>query len=76
MLHISGLFQRAISHSGTAFAPWASMPPEKIREKALAFGVLAGCPVNSSENLVKCLRNIPAEELMLIHQKLYVSKCY
>ncbi len=70
---ITGLFQKVISQSGTALAHWAQIPPNVARKKALAFGLLAGCPTKSTRAMVDCLRKIPAEELVLIHHKFFVS---
>lgn len=73
---ITGLFHRAISHSGSALALWARSRPSIIRQKTLAFGILVGCPVDSSAELLECLQSVPANDLMLAHNKLYASSVY
>lgn len=69
----TGLFQRAISQSGSAFLLVIRAKPAIIRQKTLALGILVGCPTESSEILLECLRKVPADELMLAHDKFYVS---
>ncbi|KAK7574427.1 hypothetical protein V9T40_011618 [Parthenolecanium corni] len=67
-----GLFHRAISQSGTALAVWAQISPFNARQRFFAFGILAGCSVQSTRVLVDCLKKISAEELTRITQKFYV----
>jgi len=64
-----GLFHRAVSLSGSALAHWANLPKQGQTARKLARNV--NCPVDSSENLVKCLREKPAEELMAGQTSLY-----
>jgi carboxylesterase type B len=56
MFPSTGLFHRSISQSGTATCPWAVKT--KGRKKAIAEQVagLFDCPVQSSEDLISCLR--------------------
>lgn len=70
--NILGLFQRAISQSGTALALWARLTPAMARRRFVTFGILAGCSPVPTQVLVDCLRKIPAEEIVLITQKYYV----
>ncbi|KAK7602464.1 hypothetical protein V9T40_008053 [Parthenolecanium corni] len=67
-----GIFHRAISQSGTALAVWTQTPAYVARQRFLAFGILAGCSIQSTRVLVDCLRKISAEELILITDKFYV----
>ncbi|CAG0896714.1 unnamed protein product [Darwinula stevensoni] len=58
-----GLFRYAISQSGTAIAPWTIN--EKSKEEAETLAQMAGCPTDSSENMLSCLRTVDAEILVL-----------
>lgn len=57
-----GLFQKAISLSGTALPPWTL--PQKNTEKSIRLSALVGCPINSTRDMVKCLRKRPAHQLV------------
>ncbi|ROT66436.1 JHE-like carboxylesterase 1 [Penaeus vannamei] len=61
----AGLFQRAIMQSGTALDPWAVR--EDHSDVATRFGEMFNCsgssPLTSSE-LVACLREVPAADLI------------
>ncbi|XP_037804945.1 cholinesterase 1-like [Penaeus monodon] len=69
----AGLFQRAIMQSGTAVCPWALR--EDHSEVAARFGEMFNCsgssPLTSSE-LVACLREVPAEDLIKAPKKFLV----
>jgi carboxylesterase type B len=56
MFPFTGLFHRAISQSGSATCTWAVTP--KGRPKVLAEQVagLFDCPVQSSQQLISCLK--------------------
>ncbi|PNF28712.1 Venom carboxylesterase-6 [Cryptotermes secundus] len=53
-----GLFQRGISQSGTALNPWAQM--ENGRGKATKLAQQLGCSIQTSREMVDCLRHRPA----------------
>ncbi|XP_023311616.1 venom carboxylesterase-6 isoform X1 [Anoplophora glabripennis] len=57
-----GLFVRGMSQSGSALAPWAIKKNALQSAKKLA--VLVGCPDSPSEELKKCLKQTPAEDLL------------
>lgn len=57
-----GLFQNGISHSGSALNPWAMT--KKADEKARKVGLILDCPVNSTQELKKCLKSKPAEDIV------------
>nr|WCC58152.1 carboxylesterase [Pharsalia antennata] len=59
-----GLFNRGISQSGTALAPWVIKESPLENAKKLAISV--DCPDNPTEDLKKCLKEKPA--LTLIQQ--------
>lgn len=67
-----GLFHRAISQSGSAIAPWVITAPMLARNRTNVLGILTGCPLTSSELLVRCLRDLPAEELLKVYPKFYI----
>ncbi|XKL67577.1 hypothetical protein PGB90_003068 [Kerria lacca] len=67
-----GLFQRAIAQSGSALTIWAQVAPHVARQRAFAFGLLSGCPTQSSRVLVNCLRKIPAEDIIHTVDKFWV----
>lgn len=71
-----GLFHRAISQSGSAIAPWVITAPMLARNRTNVLGILTGCPLTSSELLVRCLRDLPAEELLKVYPKFYVISTY
>ncbi|CAO1323800.1 unnamed protein product [Diamesa hyperborea] len=58
----NGLFQNGISHSGVALNPWVMC--ENSREKAYKVSSLVDCPSSSHEEMVKCLKEKPASELV------------
>ena len=58
----NGLFQNGISHSGVALNPWVMC--ENSREKAYKVASLVDCPSSSHEEMVKCLKGKPADELV------------
>ena len=63
MLFGAGLFRYAISESGTALAPWALYKNAKVEAETLA--QMVGCPTDSSESLLSCLRTVDADILVL-----------
>jgi carboxylesterase type B len=67
-----GKFHRAISHSGALNQCWSD-PARKgaALENANKLGTLLNCPTATSEELINCLRNVPATNLTLAISKLY-----
>ncbi|KAK4874277.1 hypothetical protein RN001_013637 [Aquatica leii] len=56
-----GLFHRAVAMSDTMFAQW---PIEKHQfYLAQKQARLVGCPDDTSENIINCLKEVPAEQL-------------
>lgn len=55
---IKGLFNRAISQSGSAFCHWAYTENAVQKTKELAENL--GCPTYYSKDTIKCLRSRPA----------------
>lgn len=57
----SGLFHKVISMSGAG--PLGQWPlPSNQLEVAKIQAKLVGCPADTSENIVKCLKNVPPEK--------------
>lgn len=68
-----GLFQRGISHSGSAYCPWASHAPGQLRLASERFASQLGCNHHSTHDTLDCLRVMPAYVLVDIASSLYVS---
>ncbi|KAJ4442893.1 hypothetical protein ANN_04486, partial [Periplaneta americana] len=67
------LFHQGISQSGTALSPWAHVRAVTARERAFKLGELAGCKkkdLESTEELIKCIRKKPAELLVKESRKI------
>jgi len=61
-----GLFHKAISQSGSATC-MKSEGPEDQKKRAAFLARKAGCPTESSQELIDCLRRIPAADLITYH---------
>ncbi|XP_061566052.1 acetylcholinesterase [Cololabis saira] len=57
-------FTRAILQSGVPNGPWASVSTAEARRRATQLGKLVSCNGGNDTELVACLRNIPAQELI------------
>lgn len=62
------MFHGAITASGGAFNSWAidKYPAEKAKKTA----EFLNCPTNSSQDLIDCLRELPASNLMTVYDEL------
>jgi len=67
-----GLFNRAISMSGSALCWWASL--KRPLERANRLAKLVECNKDDRAEMVECLRNIPMEKLMNTHPNFYQWK--
>lgn len=69
----SRLFHRAISQSGSLMEVWAD-PLRKglAKSRAEKLADLMGCPNSSSQEIVECLRIVPAEKLIAAVYEFYV----
>ncbi|XP_063953286.1 acetylcholinesterase-like isoform X3 [Lytechinus pictus] len=67
----SGLFHRAIMQSGASTSSWARSPDlATARNRAQTLGRLVGCgEVPSSAQLLECLEQIPAYEIVAMQQR-------
>jgi carboxylesterase type B len=68
-----GLFHKAILQSGTPVCRWAILPPGIARKRVHSIATIAGCNYDTSEDILKCLRKLPAEYLMDLQNKLHVN---
>ena len=59
-----GLFHRGISQSGSALCTWAFSPNSTTRYQTETLAKQFGCPTESSEEIVACLRSVDANELI------------
>lgn len=71
-----GLFHKAILQSGTPVCLWAVASPGYARKLAQSLAIIAGCNYVSSEDILKCLRRLPADYIVEIQLKLFVSIYY
>ena len=64
-MYSEGLFHRAIGESGSVLAEWAlDRDPKVAEEPCRRVAEIAGCPLEPYEDLIYCLRNIPAKKLV------------
>jgi len=47
------------------------LTPEK---QAKRFAGMVNCPIDNSQAMVECLRSKPAEELVVVHREILVSR--
>ncbi|XP_060847593.1 juvenile hormone esterase-like isoform X1 [Rhopalosiphum padi] len=64
-----GLFHKAILQSGTPMCRWAVSPPGLIRKRTEAVATIAGCHFNTSEEILSCLKQLPANYIVELHNK-------
>jgi len=68
-----GLFHRAIGESGSVLAAWAfNRDPKEAEETCRKLAKLAGCPLEPYEDLIHCLRNIPARKIVKTFSEIQV----
>lgn len=68
-----GLFHRAVLQSGAPTCTWAVSPPGLARQRAHAVATIAGCNYDGSDDVLECLRKLPADLTVEIQNKLFVS---
>ncbi|XP_063983590.1 juvenile hormone esterase-like [Diachasmimorpha longicaudata] len=59
-----GLFHQFITQSGSALCPWAFEDSTTYKDYSFALGEDFGCPTNSSEDLISCLRSVDLWDLV------------
>ncbi|XP_072398062.1 venom carboxylesterase-6-like [Diabrotica undecimpunctata] len=60
--HSKGLFARGVSQSGCVLNPWVLMEEPLNHAKKVAS--LVGCPTESNEEMVNCLKTKPAKQIV------------
>lgn len=68
-----GLFHKVILQSGSPMCRWAIATPGVIRKRAEAVATIAGCYVDTSEDILNCLKKLSANSLIDIQNRLFVS---
>ncbi|XP_046631314.1 cholinesterase 1-like [Daphnia pulicaria] len=63
-----GLFQRAISESGSVLAEWALDRDGRGKAASLTIAEIAGCPVEPYQDLLTCVQNVDAKVLTQAYQ--------
>lgn len=53
--------------SGSALSHWAFNP--KPKEQSIRLGKYLGCPIQSSMELVRCLKSLPAWKINAAHEE-------
>ncbi|CAH1398685.1 unnamed protein product [Nezara viridula] len=59
-----GLFHGAIAESGTSYNTWTVLPPGLARNRAKNLTSLASCPVKTTKEIIACLQEKNANELV------------
>ncbi|XP_070571153.1 cholinesterase 1-like [Ptychodera flava] len=69
----SGLFHRGIIQSGSPSSSWLTISDQQIaRNRAFALGKILNCESESTEELVSCLRKVPAEKFIVPGTQMYM----
>lgn len=69
-----GLFTAAVAQSGTALSPWAFQNhPTNVTMK---FAEAVGCLYSTNAEIIECLRELPAEELVMEQLKRVSLHCH
>lgn len=68
-----GLFHKAILQSGSPLCRWAVSTPGLIRRRTEAVATIAGCHFETSDDILSCLQELPASNLVELHNKFFVS---
>jgi carboxylesterase type B len=71
-----GLFDRAISQSGSLMNPWAGPPrPGLAKMRAIRLAQILGCPISNTnfQEIVDCLRKVEAKKFTEAIAEFYVS---
>lgn len=68
-----GLFHKAILQSGSPMCHWSSSLPGLARNRSKTIINLAGCnESDTSEEQLKCLKNLPASFFIDVHENFWV----
>ncbi|KAK9502365.1 hypothetical protein O3M35_011154 [Rhynocoris fuscipes] len=61
-----GLFNQGIMESGTAVSTWDMLPKGFSRQRTITVAKELGCPTNSSQLILACLKTVDSKELTRI----------
>ncbi|XP_046587078.1 esterase E4 isoform X2 [Neodiprion lecontei] len=67
-----GLFHKFIMQSGSGLAQWAYRPRAVYAKRAFELGDYVGCLNDTSDSLVRCLRNKSVLDITAVHARFYV----
>ncbi len=67
----TGLYHKAIMHSGTSLQPWLLMD-KTVANVTKKHAQMLGCPILSSKEMVSCLRQRPAARIASLNQETMV----
>ncbi|XP_046608334.1 esterase E4-like isoform X1 [Neodiprion virginianus] len=70
-----GLFHKFIMLSGSGLVQWAYRPRAVYAKRAFELGDYVGCLNNTSDSLVRCLRNKNALNITTVFTRFYVWHC-
>jgi carboxylesterase type B len=71
-----GLFEKAISQSGSLMNPWADAPrPGLAKMRAIRLTSLVNCPISNTnfQKMIECLRKVDAKKITEAIAEFYVS---
>lgn len=68
-----GLFHKAILQSGTPLCRWAFAAPGLVHDRTKAVATIAGCHSDTSQEILQCLRKLPANYIVELNNKFFVS---
>lgn len=71
-VHLTGLFNRVIAQSGTAFGYWALAPNDQGSRNARKLALSVNCSTAYTEEMVKCLKKVDAFEIAEHQHSFYV----
>jgi carboxylesterase type B len=60
--HSRGLFQQIIIHSGSPYTKWSTN--EKVVEMSKNLAMTLNCPVDDSDKLKECMKDLDVEDIM------------
>ena len=70
----SGLFHKGISQSGSAIKSWSFV--NKPAQQAIILGEKLKCPTNDSVSLVRCLKGLDSNKIIMAHWDYLVSSTF
>jgi bile salt-stimulated lipase len=71
ILHLLGLFSKAIMQSGVALSNWSVY--KKPAEQAKRYSSKFGCPTDNTKEMIKCLKKVETTEFINGHLEMIVN---